>query len=512
MKKAFNYIGLTVGLLSLMLACTDDIDPEIKQIETARVFSPVDLTARIRNMTTVELNWMVKEDVEYYVVEFSQDSLQFNNIIRSVTVMPDELPVQEVFEGETRYSARVKSVATGKQDSKWSAITVMTGIENILYPLAGEDIAATTVTLKWPAGSEVTHFVIVPGNTQRDITDDERAAGEATIEGLTGSTEYTIGLFKQDKQRGSVTFTTLVDIGDATAVYPEDDLNAAVAAASSGDVLVLFPGEHVGYTGPITIDKSITIRGLYPYDKPVVNVSFAMAPGADDVSLIDLELIGTPDFTTVVNMSSAGLYNSLTISGCNIHDFGRQLIYGNTTGMLLNNFIVDNCIVSDFISGGGDFIDFRGGDVHNVRVTNSTFIDAPNGRDFIRMDNAGATNGTGVTATVLVDHCTLVGVSNTADRIAYVRFADNDITVTNNLFANTDAIYSNQTSTDADITFSNNNYFNAPGLIDATKIRYDNSASATQLDPGFVDAANRNFKVTNQAVLDNEVGDPRWLQ
>jgi len=28
--------------------------------------------------------------------------------------------------------------------------------------------------------------------------------------------------------------------------------------------------------------------------------------------------------------------------------------------------------------------------------------------------------------------------------------------------------------------------------------------------PGFTDAANGNFKVSNQTIIDNEIGDPRW--
>lgn len=516
MKNRIVHIGLLfvlVGMISVSFtACDDKIDPLIEELEFDRALAPLELRAFIRNQVAIELNWDVREDVDHYTVEFSQDSLEFSSIIRTVTVMLDELPLLESFESETRYSARVKAIsADGKADSKWTTITIMTALENIFLPIQDGDIEALSATLRWPANSDVTHFIIVPGDVQRPITAQEKADGTATIEGLTGNTEHTIQMFNNTKQRGAVTFTTLIDVGDATLIYPEDDLNATIANAAADDVIVLFPGEYVT-TGSIAINKSITLRGLYPYDKPLLNVNFVMEAGANDVSLIDLELVGTPDFATVITMAIAGSYNSLTISGCNIHDFGRQLIYGNTSGMVLSNFIVDNCIVTNFISGGGDFIDFRGGDVHNVEVTNSTFVDAPNGRDFIRMDNAGTTNGTGVTATVLIDHCTLVGVSNTADRIVYVRFANNDITVTNNLFANTDAIYSNQTSTDDAITFSNNNYFNAASLFDPTKTRFDGSGSLTQLDPGFVNAAEGDFTVTNQTLKDNEVGDPRWRQ
>lgn len=35
-------------------------------------------------------------------------------------------------------------------------------------------------------------------------------------------------------------------------------------------------------------------------------------------------------------------------------------------------------------------------------------------------------------------------------------------------------------------------------------------ATGVTLDPGFTDAANGNFKVSNQTIIDNEIGDPRW--
>ncbi len=498
-------------LAVLSVGCNSKEGEVIEELDVNRVFAPTDLTARIRNMTTIELSWYVRQDTDSYIVEFAEGA-GFDNIIRTVEVAPEDLPIQEQFDGETLYSARVKGIAEGKQDSKWVSVSIQTDPEQIFLPSEDGDIQATAATLRWPEGSAVTHLLINPGNVERPITPEEASVGMATISGLTGETEYTVVLYNNGTVRGTSIFTTLIDIGDATLVQPEEDLSVVIANAVDGDVLVLAPGVYEAFVGNIVIDKSITIQGLYPYDKPVLSVSFSMAPGLQDLQLVDLELVGTVDLFTLVTMEIAGNYNSVQIRGCNIHDFGRQLIYGSTAGAILGNFIVDNTIASNATLGGGDFIDFRSGDVHNVEVTNSTFIDAPNGRDFIRMDGAGDTNGIGVTATVLIDHCTFVGVSNTEDRIVYIRFDDNDITVTNNLFAETNAYYSNQASTDDDITFANNNYFNAPSFYDSTRDRYDTSANFTTLDPGFVDAANGDYTVTNQALIDEGIGDPRWLQ
>lgn len=512
---------IAMGILAITtFGCEPKEDPVTEELDVNRVFAPTNLEAFIRNMTSIELNWNVRDDAEKYIVEFAEDSLEFNTIIRTVEVFAEDLPIQEQFFGDTRYSARVKGVAEGKEDSKWATITIQTNSEQIFLPIQPGDIQATEATLRWPENSEVTHFLITPGNIERSITAGEISTGIATITGLQSETAYTVILYNNASVRGTANFATLIDIGDATLVQPEDDLNVVISAAQSGDVLVLMPGDYTVFSGNIILDKSLTIQGLYPYDKPVVYVSFALTTGLLNLELINLEMVGIDInalggpvvMATVLNITGTGNYNSVSITGCDIHDFGRQLIYGNPSGVVLTDFSVDNSVMSNFIGGGGDFIDFRAGNVHNIEITNSTFFNTPNGRDFIRMDAAGTTNGTGITATVLIDHCTFVGVANTEDRIVYVRFNNNDITVTNNLFASTDAKYSNQTSTDTEITFAFNNYFNAPNLFSSAETRYDTSSNFTTLDPGFVDAANGDFTVTNQSLIDDGIGDPRWLQ
>jgi hypothetical protein len=519
MKTKNIFIGLLTLLLSVAFyACEDKIDPLIEELDFDRVFAPTNLTARIRNQTTIELSWSVRDDADYYTVEFSEDNLQFNTIIRTVTVLPTELPLQETFEGETLYSARVKGMSnSGISGSKWATISITTDLENIFLPIQDGDIDATEATLRWTAGSEVTHFVINPGDVQRPITADEKAAGVATITGITGSSNYNVILRRDAKQRGSINFTTLIDVGGATRVFPEDDLSVAVADAAPGDVLVLYPGVYDVFKGLIVIDKSITIRGLYPYDKPQVFLQFSIVDGADEVELIDLDLNGKYDDVTlndVVRYNTASVtYGSLKIIGCNIHDFDRSFVAGNVASTV-TSVLIDNCILTNVVTNGGDFIDFRNTYLADLKVTNSTFNNCAPARDFIRMDAAGGFSNTGLESNVLVDHCTLYGVSNNTNRILYVRFLSNVLTVRNTLIAATNGYYSNQANTSQPVC-SKNNYFNAVGFhTDAyvANAKIDQSGNFTTLDPGFANAAAGNFKISNQTLLDNEVGDPRWLQ
>jgi hypothetical protein len=518
MNKLMIRVSLIVIAICsvVFVGCEDKIDPLIEEMELDRALTPTELIARIRSLTTIELTWNTNESVDHYVVEFSEDSLEFSTIIFTDEVTSDELPYQHVFAGETRYSARVKSVSEGTEDSKWTAVTIETAQENIFLPILDGDIEATEATLRWTANADVTHFIIIPGNVERTITAEEKTAGVATITGLTGSTPYSVQLKNGTKNRGVAMFETLIDLGGATRVDPENDLAAVIAAADPGATLVLFPGDYTVNNGAtIVIDKSITIKGYLPYDKPKLHVSFNLQNGAGTVELIDLDMSGNSGvLARAFNLNSAGAEHTLlSLSGCNIHDFGIQLIYGNVAAKLLT-FSVNNCTVSDFVAGGGDFIDFRLAYVGNVTITNSTFDNVVPGRDFIRIDAAAGYTGTGLTTTVLVDHCTLYGVSNTQDRILYVRFNANVLTVRNTLIAATDGYYTNQAAT-TQPTCNNNNYFNAIGFFTpayVTNAKVDVSGNHTTLDPGFTDAAAGNFTITNQTLIDNAVGDPRWRQ
>jgi hypothetical protein len=526
MKNKYTRLFFLIGILSLAFyACEDLADPIVEEVALSRVFAPTGLEARIRNKTTIELNWNVRAGAASYVVEFSEDSLAFTNIIRTVTVTPDELPLQEVFDGETRYSARVKAISAEEvEDSKWSAVTIMTELENIFLPIEDGDIAAVEATLRWPANSEVTHFIINPGSTQRDITTEEKASGVATVTGLTGETEYTVTLHKGTKQRGSIQFETLIDIGDATAVHPEDNLNTVITAAASGDVLVLFPGEYTVNSGAtIVLNKSISIKGLYPYDKPKLHVAFSIENAGTAVELRDLDLDGDALLLDVLRYNTASVqYGALSMVGCTVHDFTRSLVAANATASKIASVTIDNCVMTDMLTVGGDFIDFRNTHVTNVTITNSTFDNCTPTRDFVRIDGVAPTagfSGTGLTSTLLIDHCTLYGVSNnmtSTRRITYVRFNANVITVKNTIITGTTGYYTNQTASSQPIC-SNNNYFNAPRFYDAafeviTGQKVDNSGTHTTVDPGFIDATNGNFTLSNQTLRDNQVGDPRWRQ
>lgn len=509
--------SLLIAFLVAVTVTACDYDKElIEELPVSREFAPVNLRTFVRNQVNVELNWTVGENANSYIVEFANDSLQFNNIVKTIEVKPEELPVLVALQSETFYSVRVKTISErGLDDSSWAVTTVRTLTEQIFIEGVDGDIMAKEATLRWVPESEVTEITLSPGDIKYAITPEDQTSGVATITGLDSETEYTATLWNGNSIRGVKTFTTGIDIGDGILVTPEDDLLRMIADASAGDILVLEPGDYTAQTGTITLDKSLTIRGLRSFDKPQLQLNFELIGGAEDVALIDLDLqglgAGSSELQDVVRYTGPGNYNSLLISGNDIHDYARSFIAGNETGAILQTLTVENSIVHDIFTSGGDFIDFRNSDVLNLNILESTFYNVAPDRDFIRMDASGDSNNTGVTANILIDSSTFYAVADDdSRRLLYVRFVSNDVTVRNTLIVNTESEgYADREGIDESPTFSNNNYFNAPGFYDTNQYIYDDS-SYTTLDPGFVNPSTGDFTVINQTLIDNQVGDPRW--
>lgn len=523
MKTLDIFKGLiAVLVLSIAISSCENYNEELSDsIGNTREFSPVGIKATIRNSTTVELDWTEREAVnaDHYVVEFSADDPTFATIFKTINVTSSQLPVQVALEGETVYSIRVKAVTPGLEDSKWTVTTATTLSEQIFFPIKAEEIQGTSVTLRWTPNSNVTNISLQPGNLNHTVTAEEKAAGVAIVTGLTPETNYAVTLKNGTKTRGTLNFTSGVDLTNGIVINSVDDLNAKIAQAPAGSRLLLMPGTYQT-TGEIILNKTLIIRGVRPENKPVLNAKFTINSGLVNLSLIDLELNGAGlNNGAVLTVSGASFnYGDILITGCAIHDYTRALIAANASNSKVTSFTVDNSIVKSVNTNiGADFIDFRNTHVASIVLKNSTFDSCSTARDFVRVDavlpSNGGFSGTGLKTITSMQNCTLYNVSNTAapKRILYLRFLDNSSTVSSNLIVSTTAIYSNQSAT-VTPTFTKNFYFAAPSFMDSSINLNIVDPNGVTANPQFVDAATGNFKVQNQSMIDNNIGDPRWLK
>ena len=506
-----------VGLIGFN-ACSDDIDPELTELEVSRLFSPTDLEVRILNQTTARLTWEPVKNATGYTVEFyenGEEDFSGTPVKTGTDIKFADLPyITPGFRGETMYSVRVRANGDGISESLWTTATFETGTEQIFFDVLVDDLTHESVTLRWPAGETATIITVNPGNIVHEITTDEIEAGAATISGLTSETDYTAVMTRDSDTRGTMEFRTLIDLGGATQVFPEDDLQAMIAAAEPGAGFALMPGEYI-IDGDIAVDKTLSIKGVYPNDKPVVKGAIIRMSGLAGLELRNLILDGATsdgNQTIVYDEELSEAYGDVVIDACEITNYTKGVFYASNA-VLIESVSISNTIYSNIECSGGDFIDFRGGMTKRLDFVNNTIYNSANDRDLIRMDSGGSTNFPGNACVVNFENNTLYNViskEGTTRRIMYVRHEDHQITVKNNLFSNVLANYSRSSATNI-VEYENNNYHNSPNLYSDGFSSYDYTSTYYTLDPGFADPDNGDFTVSNGDIIFYQIGDLRWI-
>lgn len=508
--KRFTYI-LSLSVALIATGCSDDIDPEITSLDTDRVFSPTGVTAKIVDQTGVRLTWNANAKAENYQIEI----LQGGETVKTIKEITNaDIPYTLTgLDGETEYTAQIKAMAAGVADSKCSTVTFKTDPEQIFKAIVADELKATEVTLRWTAGEVANEIVLTPGNIKHAVTAEEIAAGKAIITGLVGETAYTAKLMKGTMTRGTATFTTLIDLGNAIKVEPTDDLATLITAAINGDVFALMPGTYEVAT--LSVTKSISIKGARPNDKPVLSGTIIRISEGAGLELKDLVLDGLSPAggDQAIIYDADGNYGNFTMDACLIKNHTKGTMYVNNKS-LIESMTITNCIYSNIECNGGDFIDFRNGIAKTFIYKYNTAYNSAAARDFFRMDDNGSTNFPGVTSIVTIENNTFYNVTNKSDkRMLYIRLkGNNEIHFNKNILATTAGYYSNQTSTKI-AEMINNNYFNAPNFTASTADKAINDKGTyTSVDPGFKDAAKGDFTVSNETLKDNNIGDPRWLK
>ena len=529
--------AMLAGMLVASFAACSEPDDEIKSIDYSRNFSPVKIEARIYNQTQIRVNWAVVEGATSYNVEVYNDSMQFAGTpVKTLTLTNDQLPYFITgLEGEEWYSIRVQAITEGNEGrtSKWQGIAVETSREQILKEVAEDDMSYTSVTLRWPAGESADSILVSPGSIKHKVTAEEIAAGAATIDGLKDDTEYKATLIRYNgdkrKTRGTVTFTTPLDLGGATKVESGESLSAALAAAADGDVLALMPGEYAiaagedatYENGSLKISKNITIRSAKSGDRAIIKGRITLEEGASlDLNQVIIDATGT-DKGQIFNYTAEGNYDHLNVQDCQIIGTQGQkgFCYVNVAAAI-NTVTINNCLIRNIECSGGDLFDIRKGYVGKFTLSNSTLWNCANGRDIFRMDDASSTFPGVAGPAYTVDHCTFVdcGNGNASYRFFYLRFAGNTITFTNNLVVgfNNKRGFANNSATDQAPTLSGNYYWNTQNLLSLAdgsteKVSWFDT-TGTEADPQFANKAEGDFTVGNEDIKYYGVGDPRWVK
>lgn len=333
-KKAFFL--LTLFVLVVFTAC-EDHPTEITELQVDRLFRPVGFQVSM-NKTEATFQWASVQSAVNYTLEISDDSL-FATIPFSVTTT--ELRYVIELAGSTRYFARIRANAQeSSQSSGFNArLSFTTPAENLFANYLTNMVAMNTIVVNWQPGMNVTHLHLSVGDAQPQsmpITPAEAEAGSKVIASLPNAL-YRIQLMKGTIVRG--TNEVLVE-GDVL-VRAGQTLSAAISAATPGQVLLLEPGAvYLTGTGTYRFDKSVKLRGIKPYNLPIL----AMSPGGPSASsaLFGLLADSQVEFLRFENIEFSGFANN------NPADIKVGYIFNNNTRTNVGEVLFNNCIIRNF--------------------------------------------------------------------------------------------------------------------------------------------------------------------
>lgn len=540
MKKTILYTCM-LGLGTLTLTSCSDAMQEITEVIYGRVFSPTDLEVKNIKENSADLVWNASKGADEYFIEvYEDDSLAFTGTPIISTPEATNSRHLEELTYDTDYSIRVyaRDSKDSQRNSKAAEVYFHTSPQQILNNIKEDNILDRSVSLSWPEEEKDVTIIEVSdmdGNlvAKHDITDAERTAASATVEGLKPETKYSVKLYyvanNIRKERGSKTFTTIVDLNGAIVVSPEDNIQSIIKDAKDGDVFALKPGKFVVKSssddesitaGSIVVSKNITIKGIYPTKVPTINGRFELQDGATlDINQVNIDGKGTSgDQCFNVKGTQIG---GIKVNNAEIMNYVKGVYYVNVAAKI-PYITFNNCLIHDIVCDGGDMFDCRKGCIESLTFTNSSIYASCASRDFIRYDDAAASFDN-APSVIKVDHCTIDNVATGAKRLLYVRYGGkNDpmstsIIWTNNIVTNTGAVWSNQSTTPTPDFGLNNVYYGCAKLnvLDGAEGGKSNlfiDEKGTNTDPKYKDIAIYDFTVTNESVSKLKAGDPRWIK
>ena len=530
MKKINILTACMLGLSTIALTSCGDAADEITSLVFNRNFAPVGLESSNVTETSAKLSWTQSEGATSYTIElFANDSLTFEGSpVQTLTgISAEDIPYTvSGLEYDTKYSARVMALDENntERNSKWSEIYFRTNAQQILKGMKTQDVTDKTVDLTWPADDKDVTKIEVRTKagafvTSYTLTDADKEAGKATVPGLSPETEYVAKLYFGERERGNKSFKTIADLNGATVIKEGDDLKSLLTNATDGEVFALMPGtfqipaDEGDGTSAVALKTNVVIKGIYPTDKPTIQGRFEIN-GAKSVEINNVILDGSKNNSTdqAVNFKKAEDIEKLVVKDAEIKNYAKGLYYINVAAKV-GEITFDNCDIHDIKCDGGDVLDCRKGYIGALNLTNCTIYNSCAGRDFIRYDNAKL----GSETVIIVDKCTLNGISNTkGKRLLYVRNACSKIVWSNNIVTNTLAVWSNQGSTTVP-EFTNNVYNGCANLntvvwADGKGDNAFNDPSAKVADPKYKDAAKGDFTIGDESVKKLKVGASKWYE
>lgn len=534
MKKIKNI--LTAAILTaggLIAGCTSVAD-ELTELSLTRCLEPLNLEYTISNGDSVIFNWDLVSGSDQFALQIAENDGTFETedgkltsaVIKDLIVTADKVPYGIKLTADQKYFFRVQAQtsANDKEPSKWavSADTISTyAVRSSLFPeVTGR--TSTSITLYWNEDPEVTHILCTPreGTPVRyELTDDDIKAHEATVEGLTASTNYTVILYYMSASRGELSLYTMPDLSGIAPVSTVEDLKQAFTDGAA-KVVVSMAGSPYEL-GSVDLTKDMELYGLEDADgtRPVIMGTVSVNGTIDHFRCEGIEWNGNGyEIGRHIQIEKGASITEVTFRNCTITGLENGLFYSNKGyGANIGTITYEGCTIYDIPGSGGDGLDIReGNSLGSINFTNNTVYNSF--RTFLRIDkNVTLTGKVTISNNTLMGLCTEIEGSNNRGLFA-VRSAGT-VEISSNLLLHMTGL-STFMSTSSDniaassFTISNNHYFDVAETFFNERCTEANAiaggGSVLAADPCF-NSAGMNFHLTNSSMLNAKVGDPRWF-
>lgn len=543
--KIFKYIvgsGAFMLLTSIIgTACTDGNDWNVDSTHD-RLFSVTasDISVSAKP-TSAEVSWGVVPDAEYYVMEYSTDSLYdeiaMGGTEHSVILGEDKSIVESPYtitglQGETKYFLRIKSMSSAKADSKWTYLekySFKTSAEQILNEVAS--ITGESAVLSWTEGAEVTLLKLAEDKDDVEKVDTTYinldaaavAASSYTLTGLSPKTKYSVSIYNGNVKRGTRTFTTtesypagydIVNVTDAEMLNDVFSNPANYIQENGGNVVLVFANgsttDYMGESMELTIPaefKSVIFWGESGDTKPVfMPKGLSMAGSHDLIRFYNLDLQNTSSGSDyIVNFNVEGNVGEILIDNCNISKTrGVVRVQTNGANGSIGSINIDNCVLTDIGSYAIVQTKVSGFTLNSISLSNSTISTVNAGGVLItQQDNVN----------ISIDACTFYNcVTSGKSFIDINKMSNVTVDVKNTIIGQ---LYSYTSGSTIKAT-SVKNIATTTNLFTTTDCPYNSgyewgemlNVSSTEL---FVNPAEGDFHIQSASQSDVAgAGDPRW--
>lgn len=405
-----------------MYSCDDDANDWGVDTSHDRLFKPLIFERGTLNATNISVNFTKIIGAKKYVFEFSNDSLEFSNIVRTVEVLADTItPYGESstlariayllqfndFDAESMYSVRMKGIDDTKNiSSDYVQMFFRTPSENIMLR---PQVSAEDAILRWTPSDKVTHIDVLNLATgeiilaKEAITDSEKNLGEKHLAGLGMGTSYVANIYNAERLRGSVQFKTTGMAGsEAYNVQPGDSIDnilqdfvdksvfnvtlvfesgsvydITTMAIPAGIHSVTFSAPSSGTLPKLNLNKisnASLMDGLY-FENVYLNGADVSANRLIDTKIeiqnIRFEGCFMSNYNCIVRLqNSPMLVEKIEMINCFLTNTGGYGVFNvGGTSVELNELIIKNCTFNEM---GTQLTDIRTS-VKSISLTNCTF-------------------------------------------------------------------------------------------------------------------------------------------